>query len=614
MRAVEGAFAGLSHDVSFLRLHPALEFVFLAVVLFSVLSLVSRTLRHQDSVRGRQRIGPKTWTVLMVLIIVAAIYAKAQLGPVLCVSGVAIFASVVTHMAGELRQSYDVQVTELEEVQIIALKPRQPEGRSKLQMRLEETRRQKEMLEERNEQLQAEKERLLYDLQRFHHQIDDERRAIRRGLLAESTNQRCHFSSGMDLTSEAGGSAPSDSSPPSLPPGAPSSSGSSSSEPLGTDSPGLAAQAAGAPPCPRAWDNLDTKELVPARSLLSSTGFEGVYACPDGFGAELQNGTKRLRQDGFRCPLEAAQERARWLTLTRLKSDEESQKQGPAAVAEKGSSQEPLAARSCEESKEYAPAAAPEKSSGQEQLAAEALIEMVAAAVAPVTQLFTYAKQASARTSTHKEGLAHTPREAQPRPRDPYPVQAVNACAWTAPNNTNNIAHAPVTSSPANTYRGVEQPVRAASAQVIPASKLAMLNQERGQRAAGAAQVIPQQAAAPAGNSTASNLELRFAAHVMCNYTPRPPDKLSKKRWVSCDELHRQLKPRTSLEAERWHPTYVKQLVTELFKDHPLFAGRPFSEWSKKLMNRDALAHSTGKTHVTYFCLEHTPTISRVCG
>ena len=190
-------------------------------------------------------------------------------------------------------------------------------------------------------------------------------------------------------------------------------------------------------------------------------------------------------------------------------------------------------------------------------------------------------------------------------------MQAVNAGAWTAPNNTNNIAHAPVTSSAANTYRGVEQPGRAASAQVIPA-KL-MLNQERGQRAAGAAQVIPQQAA-PAGSSTASNLEARFAAHVMCNYTPRPPDKLSKKRWVSCDDLHRQLEPRTSLEADMWQPAYVKQLVTELFKDHPLFAGRPFSEWSKKLMNRDALAHSTGKTHVTYFCLEHTPTISRVCG
>ena len=471
-------------------------------------------------------------------------------------------------------------------------------------MRLEETRRQKEMLEERNEQLQAEKERLLYDLQRFNHQIDDERSAICRGLLAKSTSQPCHFSSGMDLTSEAGGSAPSDSLPPSLPPGAPSSCGSSSSEPLGTYSQERAAQAAVAPPCPRAWDNLDTKELVPARSLLSSTGFEGVYACEDGFGAELQNGAKRLRQDGFRCPLEAALERARW-----LKSCEESN--APAAAAEKGSSQEPLPAQSREESKEYAPAAAREKSSGQEQLAAEALIEMVAPAVAPAaTQLFTYAKQASAHTSTHKQGLAHIPREEeQPRPRDPYPVRAENLGAWTTLRNNTNIARA---LGVANPFRGVEQPGRAAMAQVIPAKLI--LNQERGQRAAGATQVIHQQAAAPAGSSTASALEARFAAHVMCNYTPQPPNKLSKKRWVSCDDLHRQLKPLTSLEAERWQPVYVKQLVTELFKDHPLFAGRPFSEWSKKLMNRDALAHSTGKTHVTYFCLEHTPTASRRCG
>jgi len=44
----------------------------------------------------------------------------------------------------------------------------------------------------------------------------------------------------------------------------------------------------------------------------------------------------------------------------------------------------------------------------------------------------------------------------------------------------------------------------------------------------------------------------------------------------------------------------------ELFKDHPLFAGRPYSQWSKKLMNRDALAHSKGKTHVFHFCLERT--------
>ena len=57
-----------------------------------------------------------------------------------------------------------------------------------------------------------------------------------------------------------------------------------------------------------------------------------------------------------------------------------------------------------------------------------------------------------------------------------------------------------------------------------------------------------------------------------------------------------------------WQPAYVKQLVTERYKNHPLFAGRSFSEWSKKLMNRDTPAHSAGKTHTTYFSLEHTPT------
>ena len=262
----------------------------------------------------------------------------------------------------------------------------------------------------------------------------------------------------MDLTSEAGGSAPSDSLPPSLPPGAPSSCGSSSSEPLGTYSQERAAQAAVAPPCPRAWDNLDTKELVPARSLLSSTGFEGVYACEDGFGAELQNGAKRLRQDGFRCPLEAALERARW-----LKSCEESN--APAAAAEKGSSQEPLPAQSREESKEYAPAAAREKSSGQEQLAAEALIEMVAPAVAPAaTQLFTLRKTGfRAHEHTQAGAGAHPARGGAAAPARPLPRAGRKlAGAWTTLRNNTNIAPRPSGCS-ANPFRGVEQPGRAAS-------------------------------------------------------------------------------------------------------------------------------------------------------
>ena len=72
-------------------------------------------------------------------------------------------------------------------------------------------------MEERMEQLQAEKERLMYDMQRRGRPLDDDNRsAIRRGL------QGTH-------PSEAGGPAPSDSPPPSLPPGAPSSTAGESS-------------------------------------------------------------------------------------------------------------------------------------------------------------------------------------------------------------------------------------------------------------------------------------------------------------------------------------------------------------------------------------------------
>ena len=84
---------------------------------------------------------------------------------------------------------------------------------------------EKLQLEERNEQLQAEKERLQYDmLSQQHlgrvlgwHPLDEEgRSAIRRGLR------------GLGPPSEAGGPAPSDSLPPSLPPGPPSSSATES--------------------------------------------------------------------------------------------------------------------------------------------------------------------------------------------------------------------------------------------------------------------------------------------------------------------------------------------------------------------------------------------------
>ena len=79
-------------------------------------------------------------------------------------------------------------------------------------------------LEERNEQLRAEKERLMYDMQRRGNPLDDvdARTAIRRGLLAGP----CHSSH----TSDAGYPGPSDSLPASLPPGPPSSNSSGPAE------------------------------------------------------------------------------------------------------------------------------------------------------------------------------------------------------------------------------------------------------------------------------------------------------------------------------------------------------------------------------------------------
>ena len=46
--------------------------------------------------------------------------------------------------------------------------------------------------------------------------------------------------------------------------------------------------------------------------MQTPTGFEGVYASGGGFEAKLQKGAKRLRQNGFRSPVEAALARARW--------------------------------------------------------------------------------------------------------------------------------------------------------------------------------------------------------------------------------------------------------------------------------------------------------------
>jgi len=125
-------------------------------------------------------------------------------------------------------------------------------------------------LEERNEQLRAEKERLMYDVQRRGNPLDDDdaRSAIRRGLQA-GPSPSYHRADSTD-SRETGTSALSDSPLPSLPPGPPSSSAGKSSESGksgegmgGSDREGVVDRAAfsRAPPQarPPTWEELDAQ-------------------------------------------------------------------------------------------------------------------------------------------------------------------------------------------------------------------------------------------------------------------------------------------------------------------------------------------------------------------
>ena len=109
----------------------------------------------------------------------------------------------------------------------------------------------KRRLEERAEQLQAEKERLVYDVQRRGRPLGDDaddRSAVRRGLQAGSSKP--HQPAG-DM--DAGGPAPPDSPPHSLPPGPPSSGDGESMAPTdySSEAGGPASTASPPPSLPR---------------------------------------------------------------------------------------------------------------------------------------------------------------------------------------------------------------------------------------------------------------------------------------------------------------------------------------------------------------------------
>ena len=168
---------------------------------------------------------------------VAACDSFLRLIPLIFIMAAGVTGFVLAHMA-ELMWRHSISSTHAE-------MERLAEGQRSLEEKLDdETRR----LEERNEQLRAEKERLLYDnaLQRRgrHFDDNDDRSAIGRGLQAEPSQPYLPADDGTASMSEssdsqAGPHRPSGSPPVSLPPGPPSTatkSSKSSCKSVGTSS------------------------------------------------------------------------------------------------------------------------------------------------------------------------------------------------------------------------------------------------------------------------------------------------------------------------------------------------------------------------------------------
>ena len=107
------------------------------------------------------------------------------------------------------------------------------------------------------------------------------------------------------------------------------------------------------------------------------------------------------------------------------------------------------------------------------------------------------------------------------------------------------------------------------------------------------------------GTSAQGFLQEVFTVHVMCDFTPRAPKELSTSRWTTLEQLFIRLQQHAPTETTKLERIDIRQLITEWFKDHPAFAGLPYSAWCKRLKDNSPQAHARSLTFK--FCFEYTP-------
>ena len=108
------------------------------------------------------------------------------------------------------------------------------------------------------------------------------------------------------------------------------------------------------------------------------------------------------------------------------------------------------------------------------------------------------------------------------------------------------------------------------------------------------------------------SLREKFATHVMCDYTPRPPSDLPKSQWISYKKLVALFQPFAPTEVCQTGPGNLKQLITDWYKDDPAFAGVEVAAWCKLLKDKDAQPGSSSM--VSKFSFEYTPRRKRSLG
>ena len=113
-------------------------------------------------------------------------------------------------------------------------------------------------------------------------------------------------------------------------------------------------------------------------------------------------------------------------------------------------------------------------------------------------------------------------------------------------------------------------------------------------------------AAPTSGNASSQSIQSIFMTRVMCDFTPRRPFALPTWKWATLEQLLDRLQLHVPREVvPQLVPNTLRQYITEWYKDHPAFAGLPFTAWGKRLKDMDPAAHP--RSLVFKFSFEYTP-------